>query len=309
MARKHAWFQPWFRAAVTGYAANPRTSRIWPLIVDRVPERLPAVRAAVERRADSWYHQALAERFLAAWEGERDLQELKDYLGEEYSHACLRGAVGLVEAEAAAAGDEGTFYRTSRAYLYDLTVFAMSGTKEPYRRVLRSLIAPGARVLDYGCGIGTDGLRLLDAGYRAAFADFANPSAEYLRWRLAHRGLDAPVYDLDAHVPGGFDAAFAFDVIEHVPDPFAFLAELEARAAIVMVNLLEPAPGETSLHHELPIRALLRHAARRGLLHHRRYHAGRSHLIAYRTAGGARRWRRSLSRDLRELPTATKWRR
>jgi hypothetical protein len=151
-------------------------------------------------------------------------------------------------------------------------------------------------VLDYGCGIGSDGLRLLEGGYRVSFADYENPSTRYLRWRLEHRKLSADVHDLDAGVPEGFDAAYAFDVIEHVDDPFAFLAELEARAAIVVVNLLDAVPGETALHRPLPIRAILAHATGRGLLHYRRYH-GRSHLLAYRStsAGGRRARLRSLA--------------
>src|SRR5581483_12478310 len=105
-------------------------------------------------------------------------------------------------------------------------------------------------------------------------------SVEYLRWRLCRRGLEAPVHDLDRDVPGGFDAAFAFDVIEHVDDPFAFLAELEKRAAIVAVNLLEPVQGDTELHHDLPVADLLAHIRSRRLLSHRVHH-GRSHLVVY----------------------------
>ncbi len=95
------------------------------------------------------------------------------------------------------------------------------------------------------------------------------------------------MHDLDREVPGGFDAAFAFDVIEHVDDPFAFLAEMERRADVVMVNLLEAEEDDQDIHHELPIGAIRRHAARRGLLRYRLLH-GRSHLLAYRTTGGAR---------------------
>jgi SAM-dependent methyltransferase len=206
-----------------------------------------------------------------------------------------------LEAEAAGIGDERSFYRTSEIYLYDLTAFAMSGTKDPYRRAIHRLAQPGTRLLDYGCGIGADGLRLLESGYRVEFADFANPSVEFLRWRLARRGLEAPVHDLDLDVPAGFDLAYAFDVIEHVEDPWAFLAELEARAELVVVNLLAPVPGDTALHRKLPIPAILRHAERRGLRHYRRHH-GRSHLIAYqggvsrRRLGRAERVRSALER-------------
>jgi len=211
----------------------------------------------------------------------REQEELREYLGGAYDQALLERYQDTLESEFAGCGDEWRFYRESRAYLYNLTAFAMTGTKLPYLEALMRRAPAPARLLDYGCGIGSDGLMLLESGYRVEFADFDNPSAEYLRWRLARRGLDAPVHDLDGEVPGGFDAAYAFDVIEHVPDPFAFLGELERRAALVAVNLLEPGADEQELHHDLPVRALLRRAVRRGLVHYRVVQ-DRSHLVLYR---------------------------
>ena len=209
------------------------------------------------------------------------MADLRAYLGPEYDHARLKHWERQLDEEYARIGDEQALYRTSEAYLYNLTAFAMTQTKAPYLAELVRAVGPGARVLDYGCGIGSDGLALLEAGYSVAFADFDNPSVRYLRWRLERRGVDAPIYDLDRdEVPGGFDLAFAFDVIEHVPDPFGFLAELERRARLVLVNFLEPEPGETALHRRLPVRGLLRHAASRRLLRYRRYH-GRSHVVLY----------------------------
>jgi SAM-dependent methyltransferase len=212
---------------------------------------------------------------------EREEADLKAYLGDEYSRERFEHHRDLLDQEVRQVADEHELYRTSQAYLYDLTVFAMSGTKLPYLDALTSLVAPGARILDYGCGIGSDGLLLLEAGYRVEFADFDNPSTAYLRRRLEERGLDAPVHDLDRHVPGGFDAAYSFDVIEHVRDPYAFLHEMESRAGLVEVNLLEFEPHQQELHYELPIRRLLLHAARRQLEHYRAYHET-SHLILYR---------------------------
>jgi SAM-dependent methyltransferase len=212
---------------------------------------------------------------------EREEAELRAYLGDAYDRGTLERNQEALDAEASAAGDERDFYRTSEAYLYNLTVFAMSGTKLPYLDILTSRVPPGARLLDYGCGIGSDGLMLLEAGYRVEFADFDNPSTTYLRWRLKHRELDAPVHDLEGNVPDGFDAAYAFDVIEHVPDPYAFLREMERRASLLAVNLLEFDPHEQELHYELPIGALLRYAAGRRLETYRILH-GTSHLVVYR---------------------------
>lgn len=223
----------------------------------------------------------------------REEAELRAYLGDDYDHDRLQRYQAQLDAEFQTCLDEQRFYRGSRAYLYNLTAFAMTATKLPYLRELTRHVPPGSRVLDYGCGIGSDGLVLLEAGYRVEFADFDNPSAAYLHWRLERRGLDAPVHDLDDHVPGGFDAAYAFDVIEHVPDALAFVGELERRAQLVEVNLLESEPDDQRLHHELPFRRLFDHVARRRLVSYRVLH-GRSHLVVYRPEAAGRR-RRALN--------------
>ena len=285
MATKHPWFTPYFLGRIRDAESRARVSPVWAAIVDRIPATARRLRGIARRRADRWYHRKLAPVFLNAWEAERELEELRAYLGDRYDHRRLVHYREEIEREEAAASDKATFYRTSEAYLYDLTAFAMSGTKFHYLADLRRHVPRGSYVLDYGCGIGSDGLRLLDAGYRVAFADFDNPSTRYLRWRLRQRGSDAPVFDLDGDVPGGFDAAFAFDVIEHVEDPFAFLEELERRAAVVVVNFLEHDPEDTHLHRPLPVGALLDHATRRGVLRYRFYH-GRSHVVVYRSRGG-----------------------
>jgi SAM-dependent methyltransferase len=221
----------------------------------------------------------------------REEGELRDYLGDSYDRALLERYQETLNREFAACGDEQAFYRTSEGYLYNLTAFAMTGTKLPYLRELTRLLRLGSRVLDYGCGIGSDGLMLTEAGYRVEFADFDNPSVAYLRWRLKQRGISAPVHDLDEYVPEGFEAAYAFDVIEHVDDPFSFLGEIERRASIVAVNLLEPESTEQELHHDLPIAGLFRYITERDLLRYRVFH-GRSHLVVYRPGlvGPARRY-------------------
>src|SRR6266542_3603420 len=213
----------------------------------------------------------------AAFDAQREEDELREYLGDAFELDRLQRYQPQLDAEYAEVGNEQAFYRTSTGYLYNLTAFAMTGTKLPYLRELERQLEPGARVLDYGCGIGADGLLLLEAGYRVEFADFDNPSVEYLCWRLQRRGFDAPIHDLAAGVPDGFDAAYAFDVIEHVDDPFEFLGEMERRARLVEVNFLEPEPDDQDLHHELPIEALVDHAAAHRLRYYGVMH-GRSHL-------------------------------
>jgi hypothetical protein len=231
------------------------------------------------------------------FEPERELAELREYLGDDFSQASLEGHKSGVEADLHAAQSEEEMYRTSQAYLYDLTVFAMSRTKLPYIADLMRVVPKGGRLLDYGCGIGSDGMLLIEQGYEVSFADFDNPSTRYLRWRLAHRGLHAPIYDLDRdELPGGYELAYAFDVIEHIDKPFEFLAQMERHARLVLVNLLEPDPDDVEMHRDLPIRDVLVHAVRSGLVHYRRYHSGRSHLVMYESG------RASPGRRARALP-------
>jgi SAM-dependent methyltransferase len=231
---------------------------------------------------------------------DRELSELQAYLGSDFDPSRIERYQAAVSEELAEIGDEQQLYRTSQAYLYNLTVFAMSPTKEPYVEMLCAHLEPGARVLDYGCGIGSDGLRLIEAGYDVAFADFANPSVEYLRWRLARRGHEARIYDLDRETPAGYDLAYAFDVIEHVDDPVAFLGRMEAAADRVLVNFLEEDPDEDEPHHRtLPVGRLVRHAMLRGLVDYG-VHYGRSHVVLYRSGrSGPRSLRRSAAVALR----------
>lgn len=231
-----------------------------------------------------WRDQAYGGAYLGAWYGAAAEQELRAYLGDGFDKSLLIGHRDAVDEEEEAAPDDITFYRTSSTYLYDLTRFAAWGTKEPYLAQVRRILPRDSQLLDYGCGIGNDGLRFLDDGYRVDFADFANPSTQYLRWRLDRRsaGSTSQVFDVEGEIPGGYDLVFSFDVIEHVDDPHAFLDRLESLGRLVGVNFLEPDPADTHLHRPLPIPRLMARAAKQGIGYYHCYE-GRSHFVVYGT--------------------------
>lgn len=83
---------------------------------------------------------------------------------------------------------------------------------------------PGARVLDVGCGVGQVVRRLRDAGAGAVGVEVSEPNLAKAR----QFGLDCRLYD-GRHLPfpdRHFASVGALNVLEHVEEPEAFLAEL-----------------------------------------------------------------------------------
>jgi 2-polyprenyl-3-methyl-5-hydroxy-6-metoxy-1,4-benzoquinol methylase len=94
-------------------------------------------------------------------------------------------------------------------------------------RLLRAWkVAPGAAVLDAGCGWGSTLVPLLDAGYRVTGLDVSRRALQLLDGpgrTLVEADLTCPP---PASAHGAFDAALALDVIEHVDDDTALLRNL-----------------------------------------------------------------------------------
>ena len=211
-------------------------------------------------------------------------QELKSFLGKDFRPELCHQTTELVAREFCQFPNEDEFYRTSAAYLYDLTGFSMRQTKEPYRSLVRLVVPPGARLLDYGCGIGSDGLKFLDEGFQVSFADFQNPSTAYLQWRLRQRNSGATLYDVE-HFPedARFDLAYSFDVLEHVADPFSFLELLEGVADYVAVNfIVEEHNANFPMHYAHDWQKLERWIAERNTVLCRSLLYPNSQLVVYR---------------------------
>jgi len=121
---------------------------MWQRIVDSIPAS-PAGFAGGRNSAPTSVPPAARAGFYLDLGGQGDLAELKAYLGDAYDENLAKDPRSSVESEHDAAASDTDFYRSSRMYLYDLTAFAMTGTKRPYHALLRELLPRGA-----GCSIG-----------------------------------------------------------------------------------------------------------------------------------------------------------
>jgi SAM-dependent methyltransferase len=95
-------------------------------------------------------------------------------------------------------------------------------------RLLATLAPSGARVLDYGCGVGLFVGALAREGFDAHGIELDADAAA-----AAARATGRPVYDADAFwdrdAGGRFDVIHLGDVLEHLPDPVQRAQQLLAR--------------------------------------------------------------------------------
>lgn len=123
--------------------------------------------------------------------------------------------------------------------------------------LVAQLPRPLGRVLDVGCGAGEVGRSLRAAGADAVVGVEINPdAADAARTHLdeVHIG-DAETLIHDGVLAGPFDTIVLYDVLEHLVDPAALLAELTPLAASgAHVHVSVPNARHFSLMRDLVLR-------------------------------------------------------
>lgn len=120
-------------------------------------------------------------------------------------------------------------YRKAEHYFADLLLW--NTTKEYQRRIVKPLRLQGARVADFGGGIGTLSILFAKQNREVFHIDLPGPTRDFAEQRFFDLGLHAEQHDTDApergyiHVRGdliniiGLDMVTAIDVLEHIhPD-------------------------------------------------------------------------------------------
>jgi 2-polyprenyl-3-methyl-5-hydroxy-6-metoxy-1,4-benzoquinol methylase len=88
----------------------------------------------------------------------------------------------------------------------------------------------GRRVLEIGCGLGTDGAQFAKAGADYVGVDLTEAAVEFARSNFSARGLRGEFLKADAEqLPfraDSFDHVYSFGVVHHTPNPTAVMHEI-----------------------------------------------------------------------------------
>ncbi len=120
------------------------------------------------------------------------------------------------------------FYERTDAFLYELVIWNLNRIKGWMRRaVARHLNRENGRgldVLNIGDGLGFDSVYLAQAGHRMTYFELPGCTEAFARRVFADGAPAVSVVTDPAHLTAGrYDAVVCLDVLEHVPDPPAFV--------------------------------------------------------------------------------------
>ena len=204
-------------------------------LVGTLPSSLKPLDRLLRQQANRHYHQRLAPGYIEAWGRGAELCELRRYLGDDYDSARLVYGSERIGGGTDDPAEEQLLARARRA---------LTGDNRPVLAQLQKHLPPASKVLDFRCGIGSEGLYLAERGFSVQFADEPGAALDYLKWRLAERHLSLPVSQLGVDSPpAGLDAAFCADASAFGRDPVETFRRMEELAPVVAMAF-DPAAGD-----------------------------------------------------------------
>lgn len=168
--------------------------------------------------------------------------ELKEYLGKDFipyfdSSWALAKEWASVPRNTKKKIEE--FYEKTKYFIYNSTIFFESGNRINLKKSFKQIAEKYKvqSVLDFGCGVGNDGLMMLDEGYDVIFADINVSAIEFLKWRLEKRKTKRNRYKVinisNSDLKVESDMFWSVDVIEHMKDPSEIFNWISSKTRVV----------------------------------------------------------------------------
>ena len=119
------------------------------------------------------------------------------------------------------------YYEQSKDYIEAMATYNALGKKlrliEKICKVL-GLVSPNHKIIDFGCGVGSDSLHLKALGFDVIAMDVKGVALEFAKYRFKKHGMKIPVVvsNSKSKLPK-CDVILSMDTLEHVYDPYKTL--------------------------------------------------------------------------------------
>ncbi len=126
-------------------------------------------------------------------------------------------------------------------YYKGLVIKADLGLHDQVAEKIRTEVAPGARILDWGAGEGALSARLADLGFRVTAADKDQANFKCTQADFSCVDFDSPeeiAQFVQGH-EGAFDVVLGIEVIEHVHDQWQYVRQLmrmAKRGGVILIT-------------------------------------------------------------------------
>jgi SAM-dependent methyltransferase len=112
------------------------------------------------------------------------------------------------------------FYKETENYIFELACWHRSPQRKYLTKMAVDICSRSKlhTILDFGCGIGQDGISFAEAGFRVTLSDLPGKTFDFAKWRAEKRGLNINFVNSD-ELAEEYDAILCFDVLEHLLEP------------------------------------------------------------------------------------------
>jgi len=123
------------------------------------------------------------------------------------------------------------FYKKCKNYIFDLAEWHEQAYQKKWDldliKIVKTINPMAKTVLDYGCGIGSNGFLFHEAGFDVTLADLESFSLDFAKFIIKKYNLPINVIKIDKEdIKDKFDVILCLDTIEHVVDPKGLLEKL-----------------------------------------------------------------------------------
>ncbi len=154
------------------------------------------------------------------------------------------------------------FYKETENYLYDLTHYHLTERRQTdIEKTAQVMFLKPKNVIDFGCGIGQQGLMLARKGIDVTLADLKSKTLDFAKYRFETHKVKFKIWETDIEdMPPDkkYDVILALDVLEHIPKHILKiyvekLIKLKHKNTKVITELVYGRTAEHPMHHDMDV--------------------------------------------------------